>query len=319
MAYDRRTFAGGGVATTITAGIDSATLTILIAASTGWPTGSAGDFFVVIDRGTASEEKVRIDTRSSLTLTAIASGRGADGTSAVAHSSGAAIELCLAAVDLDEANAHIADTALDHHTQYLTTGRHDIEGRHTFGAAYGTPAAAADVGTTPAAGTGDNPAREDHVHQIGSGAIDASAMFAAGVVDAVALAAAVGLGYLASGYAEVTANQGSITTVTDLTGLTVTVTVGTSRRIRVTGQIRSSNTGANSNLLLIKEGATTLQTSTYVASTATASSPAATAILTPTAGAHTYKLAADVGGGTMTMVAAANQPAFILVEDLGAA
>lgn len=187
MAYDRRTFAGGAVATTLTSGIDSSTLSIPIAASTGWPTGSAGDFYIVIDRGTASEEKVRVDTRTSLTLTAIAGGRGVDGTTGVAHSSGAAVEVCLTAVDLDEANAHIADTALDHHTQYLNTTRHDVEARHTFGAALGTPAAAADIGTTAAAGTGDNPAREDHVHQIGTGAIDTAAMFAAGVVDKAAI------------------------------------------------------------------------------------------------------------------------------------
>lgn len=191
MAYDRRTYAGGAIATTLTSGIDGSTLTIPIAESTGWPTGSAGDFAIVIDRGTASEEKIRIDTRSTLTLTAIASGRGYDGTSAVAHASGADVEVCLLALDLDEANAHYADTALDHHTQYLNTTRHDVEARHTFGSALGTPAAAADIGTTAAAGTGDNPAREDHVHQIGTGAIDTAAMFAAGVIDAAAIGADV--------------------------------------------------------------------------------------------------------------------------------
>lgn len=188
MAYDRRSFAGAAVATTLDGAIDGSALSITIAASTGWPSGSNGDFFVVIDRGTATEEKVQIASRTSLSLTVATGGRGADGTAAVAHSSGAAIELCLTAVDLDEANAHIADTTLDHHSQYLNTTRHDVEARHTFGAALGTPTAAADIGTTASAGTGDNPAREDHVHQIGTGAIDTAAQFAAGVVDTDALA-----------------------------------------------------------------------------------------------------------------------------------
>lgn len=188
MPYDRRSFAGGAVATTLTSGIDGSTLTIPIAAATGWPTGSAGDFYIVIDRGTASEEKIRVDTRTTLTLTAIAGGRGVDGTSAVSHASGAAVELCLTAVDLDEANAHIADTALDHHTQYLNNARHDVEARHAFGAALGTPPAPAAIGTAAAAGTGARPAREDHVHIIGTGAISAATMFAAGVVNAAAIA-----------------------------------------------------------------------------------------------------------------------------------
>lgn len=199
MAYDRRTFAGGAVATTLTSGIDASTLTIPIAASTGWPSGSAGDFYIVIDRGQASEEKVRIDTRTTLTLTAITGGRGVDGTSAVTHATSATVEVCLSAVDLDEANAHIADTALDHHTQYLNTTRHDVTTRHAFGGALGTPAAGADVATAAAAGTGTVPARSDHVHKIGTGAINAAGMFAAGVVDAAAIATdAVGTAEIAA-------------------------------------------------------------------------------------------------------------------------
>ena len=37
------------------------------------------------------------------------------------------------------------------------------------------------------------------------------------------------------GYAQVTANQGSITTGSDLTGLSVTVTVPAGRRLKITG------------------------------------------------------------------------------------
>lgn len=170
MAFERRSFAGGAISTTLSAPIGSGDMSIPITSSTGWPSGSAGDFFVVIDKGTATEEKVRIDTRSSETLTVQTSGRGADGTTAASHTAGATIDVCVAALDLDEANAHIANTALDHHTQYLNSTRHDVEARHTFGAALGTPVTPAPIGTA-AAGTGDNPSREDHVHAISNGTI----------------------------------------------------------------------------------------------------------------------------------------------------
>ena len=125
------------------------------------------------------------------------------------------------------------------------------------------------------------------------------------------------LGTLA--YAEVFADQTGITAATDLTGLSVTVTVGTGRRIRVSAVARASNTGANSNLLYIKEDETTKQTASYVASTATESFPDAWVVLNPSAGSHTYKLTGDVGAGTMTLRASSTAPAQLLVEDIGAA
>ena len=110
MSYERRSFEGAAVATTLNGSITNASTSIVITAATGWPDGSSGDFFVVIDRGNAAEEKVLIDTRSSTTLTVAASGRGADDTTAQSHSSGAAIELCFTARDADEANYVVAET-----------------------------------------------------------------------------------------------------------------------------------------------------------------------------------------------------------------
>jgi microcystin-dependent protein len=121
----RRDYTGGAPSTTLGAGITSTATTITIADATGWPSGANGEFFCVIDRGNASEEKILVESRSGTTLTLASSAkRGVDGTTAAAHSSGATIEHCLAATDLDEPNAHINDTNLDHHTQYLNTSRH---------------------------------------------------------------------------------------------------------------------------------------------------------------------------------------------------
>lgn len=224
-AFDRRTLVGGAVATTLTGSMDSSVLLASIDATSGWPTGSAGEWGIVIGRGTATEEKVLVTSRSGAVLTLASGGRGIDGTTAMSHAVGDTVEVCLLARDLDEANSHIADTAYDHHTQYLNSTRHDVEARHTFGAAYGTPAAAADISTAAATGTGNNPAREDHVHKIGAGAINSSGMFAAGVVAAAAIADdAVGVDELAA--ASVVAASTVAEAWTDWTPTYANLTVG---------------------------------------------------------------------------------------------
>lgn len=124
------------------------------------------------------------------------------------------------------------------------------------------------------------------------------------------------------GYAEVTANQGSVTAEVDLTSLTLSVTVNTNRRIRITGKVQITSTVAgDGSKLRIKESTTTLN----AADNATISGGGgvfiqAVAVITPTAGAHTFKLSLTRSGtGTVTMNASATEPAFILVEDIGPA
>lgn len=124
------------------------------------------------------------------------------------------------------------------------------------------------------------------------------------------------------GYAQVTANQ-TLTANTDLTGLSVTVTVGNNRRIRVTGKVswNNENAGANYGTLAIMESGTELNAN-YIGLLGNGSigeegSVITQSILTPSAGAHTYNLR---GLGTvfnLIMTASATRPAFILVEDLG--
>lgn len=111
MAYERRDYAGGAAETTITAGINASDTTITIASASGWPSGTNGPFAVVIDDGTANEEKVLIQSRTGTTLTVASSGRGYDGTSAASHSLGATIKHCLTAKDFDEANYWVAELA----------------------------------------------------------------------------------------------------------------------------------------------------------------------------------------------------------------
>jgi hypothetical protein len=105
----RRTYAGAAVTTTLASGIDADNLSVVLEATTGWASGS---FYVVVDPGTASEEKMLVDSRAGSTLTIAA--RGVDGTIGKPHAEGAVIYPVATAVDFDEANQIAA--------AYKTTG-----------------------------------------------------------------------------------------------------------------------------------------------------------------------------------------------------
>jgi hypothetical protein len=102
--YARRSFAGGAISTTIPTGMGSADTSFTIAASTGW--SFANDFFVVVDRGLSSEEKIECTGIAGLVVSVAT--RGADGTSAQAHVAGCTVQVCHVAQDDDEANQVVA-------------------------------------------------------------------------------------------------------------------------------------------------------------------------------------------------------------------
>ncbi len=126
------------------------------------------------------------------------------------------------------------------------------------------------------------------------------------------------------GYVQVTANQGSITGETALTGLAVTVTVGTSRRIvvRMEGSMED-DTGTTGVSVRIKESSTQLARRDFPAQTAGAGQGVwCSVVLTPSAGSHTYTCYGARGlslGGTVTLDASSDSPAFLLIEDIGPA
>jgi hypothetical protein len=128
-------------------------------------------------------------------------------------------------------------------------------------------------------------------------------------------------GTLASGYAQITVSSATFTTIVDITGLTVSVTPGVSRRIRVSvfcGLTSSVNT--DTITVYIFEGATQLAACTYSLASAFGHGTAYFAtILTPTNAAHTYKVSAirSAGSGNCQIEAAATNPAYIMAEDVG--
>jgi hypothetical protein len=128
-------------------------------------------------------------------------------------------------------------------------------------------------------------------------------------------------GTLSGGYAENSADQTGITTQVDLTSLTSTVTVLAGRRIRIYSEMSMQSSVANDlfEAHIFADGVSVAlrewrPTTPNVAETAIISR-----VLTPSAGAHTYKIRGGQGfGATGTwIVNGTSKPAYILVEDIG--
>ena len=99
-AVTRRQYKGAAAQTTIVNAIGSGDTSCTLAATTGWPSTASVPFYVVIDPGTASEEKCSATISGSvLTLT-----RAQDDTTAASHAAGATIYPVFSADDADEAN-----------------------------------------------------------------------------------------------------------------------------------------------------------------------------------------------------------------------
>jgi len=116
MAYSRRSYKGAAVSNTLGGGglAANATSITLAAAMSGWST-SGTPFFVVLDPGTAKEEKICVIYASSTTLTVVdpavtsawsasVNGRGVDDTTDRAHDVGAVIYPVFTATEANQAN-----------------------------------------------------------------------------------------------------------------------------------------------------------------------------------------------------------------------
>lgn len=85
----RRDFLGNTVSTTLSANISNVATSISLTNGATFPTGNDGSFVISINRGSSSEEKVLISSRSGDTLTV--EQRGYDGTVANSHTANIAI------------------------------------------------------------------------------------------------------------------------------------------------------------------------------------------------------------------------------------
>ncbi len=102
-AVTRRSYAGAAPACTLTNSITNAdTSALLTGTVTAWNSTATGPFFMVIDPGLVTEEKVLVGSRTGSSLSSIT--RGVDGTTAASHSAGATCYPVFTATDADEAN-----------------------------------------------------------------------------------------------------------------------------------------------------------------------------------------------------------------------
>lgn len=97
-----RYFSSTAVPTTLQAGIDNSATTMRVASSSGYPAQTP--FTVVIDPNTALEEVVTVTAAVGTQWTVL---RAQDGTSALPHSTGAAVRHMATARDFREAQEHI--------------------------------------------------------------------------------------------------------------------------------------------------------------------------------------------------------------------
>jgi hypothetical protein len=104
MAYaTRRSYAGAAPACTLTNSITAGDTSALLTGDvTNWTTTASGPFFMVIDPGLSTEEKVLVGARTGSSLSSIT--RGVDGTTAASHAAGATAYPVFTATDADQAN-----------------------------------------------------------------------------------------------------------------------------------------------------------------------------------------------------------------------
>jgi microcystin-dependent protein len=123
MAKSRRSYKGAPVSNTLASGglAQGATSISLANAMSGWPTSSA-PFFVVVNPGTANEEKICVIYATTTTLTVVdeevtsgwsasANGRGVDDTTDRTHAGGATIYPVFTALEANQANLLVSTYA----------------------------------------------------------------------------------------------------------------------------------------------------------------------------------------------------------------
>ena len=129
----RRSYAGNAKPAILTAILNGSTAALVIECDdlSNYPTGSAGPFFVVVDRGQVTEEKILCESRVGNILnvydTGLANGRGADQTTVTPHQIGAELEHIFTATDADEANLHVNSASNVHSVTGSVVGTSDTQ------------------------------------------------------------------------------------------------------------------------------------------------------------------------------------------------
>lgn len=130
----------------------------------------------------------------------------------------------------------------------------------------------------------------------------------------------IAIGMLA--YASKTSTQSGITTVTDVTSLSVTWTPAASRLYKVSAYFTFQQaTASGVSRIYITDSSNTIVQKWEETTTATSAAVGhAVVLLTPAAGsAVTYKVRATTTSGSLSILAASDSPSLMFVEDVGPA
>lgn len=120
-------------------------------------------------------------------------------------------------------------------------------------------------------------------------------------------------------YGQAVAAQNNIgTTQTDITGLTLTATVPTGRRLRLSWNIQINVANANIAVFLwVLGGATTLMAQGWQIGLVGWSNPVGSVLFNSNGVATTYKVQMNTTSGTFNTAPGATSPAFLMLEDVG--
>lgn len=103
----RRYYSSIAQRTTLASSVSDVATTMVVNAAVGFPASTP--YTMIVDQDTVNEEVVTVTGRSGTTLTVT---RGSDGSTAVAHSTGASVNHGVSARDFDEPNAFINGTGV---------------------------------------------------------------------------------------------------------------------------------------------------------------------------------------------------------------
>lgn len=124
----------------------------------------------------------------------------------------------------------------------------------------------------------------------------------------------------ALGHVERTTDAGPQGPEAAVSGLSLTITVPSNRRVRLEHGVSRINTGSASGvaILRIKEGATVIYETQYPAN-ASFAGPGGTSgrVITPSGATHTYFLTLEGFGATATIAAGATYPFWFEARDVG--
>ena len=128
-------------------------------------------------------------------------------------------------------------------------------------------------------------------------------------------------GYVAA--AQKTSNQATISTITDLTSMSVTYSAVNARKYRITVQVEVSPTvNTDTAVVYLTDGSNNQLSRAVVPFSSNSNTQTAQIIFYETASSSAsvtrkVRLARVSGTGTFTAEGASDRPAFILVEDMG--